>query len=292
MVRQVLDALRVQELALLNKQPIILDATLGAAGHAVEIIKEGGFVFGVEASGEMIEVARENLEKACLALNKPVQSCFRISHGNFKDIKKLLQKQKINIIDGALMDLGISSLHYEMNLGFSFSNDEDELDMRLDPTSQAVKASDLLNALPKAKLEELFSSVLSKNKSKKVAKKIVEARKTKKFTKVKDFVDIFPKKTNQKIHPATRAFLALRMGVNSEMENLSDGLEGIYEVLKKGSRLVVISFHSTEDRVVKRFMKKKVKNGSKIIIDAGKPTKHEVVYNPRSRSAILRVLEK
>jgi 16S rRNA (cytosine1402-N4)-methyltransferase len=160
--------------------------------------------------------------------------------------------------------------------GFSFRNPEADLDMRLDFKSQSLRASDLLNALRGDQLKELFGYKLSKQ--------IQEFRKTKRFEKVKDFLSLFPeKKFGDKTHPATKAMMTLRIAVNTELDNLRDALPQAMELLKVGGRLVVVSFNSSEDMIVKKIF------GSKSFI---KPSEEEILRNPKSRSAILRVYEK
>ncbi len=256
-----------------------IDATLGAGGYTKAILEAGGEVLGIDTDTSMLNIAKENLG----------EGNFKLVNGNFRDIKKIAEENGFNEVDGIVFDLGVSNVHFmDETRGFSFKNPEADLDMRLDFKSQALRASDLLNALRREQLQEILGRSL--------ANKIIEFREDKKFEKVKDFLELFPeKKFGDRVHPATKAFMALRVAVNSELDNLRETLPQAYELLKPaspnrgepGGRLAVVSFNSDEDRIVKEFAKSKG--------DVGKitrPSTDEVNRNPKSRSAILRVIIK
>lgn len=302
MVSEVIEYLRVKKLAHLKSQVLIIDATLGSAGHSIEIIKEGGKVLGIELDPNMLEVSRKRLNKACPILNKKVQDCFRIVNGNFKEIDKIAESEDFSKVDGIIFDLGVSNLHFEsFDRGFSFKNKDALLDMRIDKESQNVSASDLINALRNDQLTKLFSKVYSENISKKIAQKIIEVRDNNKIRTVGDFLDtlegirtlkrIAPA---SKLHPATKAMLALRMAVNSELESLDEAIPKAFSLLTKGGRLLVISFHSGEDQIVKKHFLSLAKKGSAKLVTKKpiKPKEEEISNNPKSRSARLRVIEK
>lgn len=305
LVDEVLRDLRVKDVALL-KRGIFIDATVGLGGHARPIIENRGFVLGIEADRKSLEVAESNLNKACSALNRKLQrlshlknkvSCFKLIQGNFKDIDALAQSQNITRVDGILFDLGVSSYQLTSDSrGFSYLHPDSDLDMRIDQENQNVKASDLLNLLDKSQLIELFAKVIAPYKARKLSCEIIKLRKKAKIEKVKDILPLFSKKNlkREKINPATLPFMALRMAVNSEIENLGVALPKSLELLGKEGRLVVISFHSTEDRVVKIFFKRaEVESKAKILTKKPiLPSEGEVKKNPRSRSAKMRVIEK
>lgn len=254
----------------IKNQGRYIDATLGAGGYTKEISKNGGIVLGMDADNSMLTIARENLKGAEATL----------VNGNFRDIKRIATENGFTEVDGIVFDLGVSNVHFsDMERGFSFKNPGADLDMRLNPSTQQVKASDLLNMLRIDQLSQMFG--------KKLAKGIEEFRETKKFQTVGDFLSLFPEKRVGKLHPATKAFLALRIAVNSELENLMAALPQAYELLKPGGILAVVSFHSQEDEIVKDFMRSKGKKTEPI-----RPTAEEVSRNPKSRSAILRFTER
>ena len=212
-------------------------------------------------------------------------------HGNFKDLDSILEKYGFREVYGILFDLGVSSHQLASeSRGFSFKNTKDELDMRMDKKTQKIRASDLLNSLDQKKLFQLFKIVLPEGKARNLARMVAEKRKVKKFKVVSDFLELFASKKGEKLHPVTLSMLALRIVVNSELENLKEALPKALKVLRKGGCLIVISFHSGEDRIVKEFFKE---SGGKII--TRKPilaSTEEMFRNPRSRSAKMRVLEK
>ncbi len=193
------------------------------------------------------------------------------------------------------MDLGVSSFHYDaFERGFSFQRGEAELDMRLDPKSQAVKASDLLNVLSISQLRQLFETVMSKSESINLAKKVDEARKSKRFETVGDVLRLFGERDKRKTHPATKMFLALRIAVNDELGAKQEGIVGVFGSLGKGGRLLVITFHSKEDALVKEIFRNLEEKaiGRIVTRHAIVPGQDEVTKNPRARSAQLRVIEK
>jgi len=289
-----------------------IDATLGGGGISLEIIRRGGNVLGIDNDESMLEVAKERLKEVPLRSSKKsyggsvtcptpdqesVWGSFKLIHGNFANIKEIAGNEGFLDVYGIIFDLGISNLHYEdIERGFSFKNPKAFLDMRLNPKTQNVRASDLLNSLRLDQLVELFSVVLGKKESKRLAAKIILAREIKKIETVGDFLNILGSKIsyNKKIHPASLPFLALRIAVGSELDNLKKALPSSFELLNKGGKLVVISFHSAEDRIVKRFFKDKVLDGSAKLFTK-KPIiakEEEILRNPKARSAKLRVMTK
>lgn len=287
MVHEVLEFLN---LAPLKGQARVIDATVGSGGHAIEMIKVGAEVLGIDADAEMLEMAKKRLEKARPAM-------YRLVHGNFRNIDRIARDNHFIEVDGILFDLGVTSQHFaSASRGFSFGQKSALLDMRLDPKRQAVTAANLLDLLPKNQLEELFKGVMTERKAAKIAKAVVLARDLKPIKKVGDFLEITNRlaKTKSRLHPATLPFLALRMAVNSELENLEEALPKAFRLLKTKGRLVMISFHSGEDAIVKKFFRKleKQKKASLLTKKPVLPSKEEVKRNIRARSAKLRALER
>lgn len=273
MVKEVLESLHLKTSSQRTKEHLrIVDATLGTGGHTEAISDAGGEVLGIEADPNMIKIAKKRLgNKAKLVL------------GNFINIKKLTIDNDFTKIDGILFDLGVSNLHLkEDTRGFSFNNPDQELDMRLNPEEQGVKASDLLNALDQTQLTQLFGKVVSHNEAKRIAGRIMTERPIHTVSELIEALKNIPHK--EKLNPATLPMLALRIAVNSELDNLREVLPTAFSLLKPKGRLLVITFHSGEEEIVKEFMKERVK--------IRLPSSEEIFKNIRSRSAKLYVYEK
>lgn len=267
-----------------------IDATLGNGGHTIEILKRGGKVLGIDMDLGMIEITEERIGKT------EYKKDFVAIQGNFKDIDLIAKENDWQPVSGILFDLGVTNLHLkDLERGFSFENEDALLDMRIDPIGNAIKGSDLLNLLREDQLINLFSEVLSPGASRWLAKKVVEFRKAKAISTVGDFLEICRdlKIEKTRINIATLPFLALRMAVNSELDNLKEVLLKAYSLLVSGGRLVIISFHSGEDVIVKDFYKKMEKSGAKIVtLKPVKPSSEEILTNRRARSAKIRIIEK
>lgn len=264
-----------------------IDCTLGGGGHALEIIKNDGKVLGIDQDPEAIlEVSK--------TYSKEIEEKNLIIHqGNFINLKKINHLS----VCGILFDLGVSSYQLETpKRGFAFSKNA-PLDMRMDPAT-GVTAEDLVNGLYEDELADLFWKLGEEKFAKKIAKKIVLERGKRRIETTTQLADLIvsvkPRKSHDKIHPATLVFQALRIAVNDELNNLKTALPDALDILEKGGRLVVISFHSLEDRIVKNFFKE-IENSGKVKVLTKKPvipSDDEIFKNPRSRSAKLRVLEK
>lgn len=282
----------------LKKQAFkVIDATLGTGGYTLRLCEIGVSVLGIDADERMLEVARKRLEEACPASDENVGSSFKLVQGNFKDIDLIAEENGFLPAEGVVFDLGVSSLQLtDEARGFSFSNKDAPLDMRINEVSQKATASDLLNALREDQLIKMFEKVLSFSKAKKLSREIVGKRKEEPIKSVGDFLAltnrIFEKRG--RLHPATKPFLALRMATNSELENLKEALPKALKTLKEGGKLVVVSFHSGEDEIVKDFFREVERNGNGKIITRSPitPSEVEVNKNPKSRSAKLRAIEK
>lgn len=263
-------------LAHLNKKKSVIDATLGTGGHSLKLLEAGVKVLGIEADPEILEIAKSRLVKFACPL----------VHGNFKDIDKVAYENGFNKVDGVLFDLGVSNLQLmDESRGFSFANPEVLLDMRIDKTAQEVTGADILNVLRKDQLENMFSKVLDGGSSRWLTNNVLEKRGVNPIKTVRDFLDICKGlRGKAKLNPATLPFLALRMAVNSELENLKEALPRAYELLNPEGKLLIITFHSGEEEIVKSF--------SKDFVGPIRPSDEEISRNPRSRSAKLFVLEK
>ncbi|HUS52322.1 MAG TPA: 16S rRNA (cytosine(1402)-N(4))-methyltransferase RsmH [Candidatus Bathyarchaeia archaeon] len=276
-----------------------LDATIGEGGHTEAILKAGGIVLGIDQDPEAIVRTKKRLKLACPDINRsvddsPSASGWKIAQGNFANLEKIAKEHGFEKIRGALFDLGIASFQLaEAGRGFSFQADG-PLDMRLDP-SLGVTAADLINSLSKGNLYELFKKMADEQLAWPIADALVSARCLKSIRKTGQLADLIVKvyrrkNKKTKIHPATKVFQALRIAVNSELENLSKGLPGAEKILKPDGRLVVISFHSGEDRIVKNFFKDRARKGRLRVLTRKpvRPSQDEVESNPLSRSARLR----
>jgi 16S rRNA (cytosine1402-N4)-methyltransferase len=282
LLKEALDFLKVE------KGKRFIDATVGEGGHAIEIIQRGGIVLGIDQDPEILEQAKRQLGRQAILVQ-----------GNFREIERIARENKFTEVDGILMDLGISSWHLkESGRGFSFQKDE-PLDMRADPNLN-VTAADLLNGLTSNELENLFQKFGEEERAKQLADAVVRARSLKPFRTTADLVGVAEKVRRTKyvrrdrIHPATKIFQALRIAVNDEIENLRSVLPRAFEVLGAGGRLVVVSFHSLEDREVKRFFRQMEEQNRGAVLTE-KPlasTAAETAQNPQSRSARLRAIER
>ncbi|MBI3396914.1 16S rRNA (cytosine(1402)-N(4))-methyltransferase RsmH [Candidatus Woesebacteria bacterium] len=289
MTAEVLEALHI------DNQAKYIDATLGSGGHSLEIIKKGGIVLGIDEDPEILKIALNRMEEACPVLNLRIEDRFKGVLGNFKDIDRIAQSNGFSRVSGILFDLGVNNLQLTSGQrGFSFSNSDAPLDMRINQSIQAVKAADLLNVLSEKHLIKLFAVTLSLNYARRLAKKVVERRQIKPFETVGDLILIADPVSNKRhLHPATLPLLALRIAVNSELDNLEEAIKKGFDLLKPGGKLVVISFHSKEDEIVKTFFKGKEKEGNEVLYkEPLTPSDNEIMDNPRSRSARLRVLIK
>jgi 16S rRNA (cytosine1402-N4)-methyltransferase len=280
-------------LAVAGKADWYLDCTLGDGGYSLEILKRGGKVIGIDVDPEALKRAKERLKEFEQA------GRFIALQGNFRDIKNLISSQADTAqlkIAGAIFDLGVSSLQLETpERGFSFAK-TGPLDMRMDPSLQ-VKALDLINVLGRKELYELFTNLGEEKYSWKLANAVVRARAIGQIKTTKDLADLVVKEVRggrEKVHPATRIFQALRIAVNDELGALEEGLEAVKELLEKNGRIIVISFHSLEDRIVKLTFKQWELAGLGQIITKKPivPGDQEIAENPRSRSAKMRIFKK
>jgi 16S rRNA (cytosine1402-N4)-methyltransferase len=268
---------------------IYVDGTLGLGGHARKILEEcgpQGKVIGFDKDIEALALARHNL--------KGYGDRIMYLHRNFAEIAEGLSELKIAKVDGLLLDLGLSSLQLEgSGRGFSFKGNE-PLDMRMDVSGPRT-AANLLNTEDEDELADIFYYYGEERHARKIAARVVEQRRTKQFETTDQLADLvaqaIPKRFQpKKIHVATKVFQALRIAVNNEMDNLARILDDAPGILKTGGRLCIISFHSLEDRMVKK--KFRDNQGLKILTKKPiTPTESERRQNPRARSAKLRAAE-
>ena len=273
---------------------VYLDGTLGAGGHSRKILESADCsVVGIDKDPTAIELCRD--------LEKRYGNKFLSINGSFGNLSQHLNSIGINKIDGILLDLGTSSMQLGTpERGFSFQFDA-PLDMRMTQTGE--RAYDIINSLSEDSLADIIFYFGEERRSRKIAKAIVNKRKIKKIKTTFDLNEIIlsvKKANNKKIHPATKTFQALRIYINNELKDLYEALISIEKVLSEKGRLVVISFHSLEDRIVKNFIRENSiplrkydpKNPDKIFVYENrkviKPSEYEVKKNRRSRSAKLR----
>ncbi len=260
-----------------------VDGTLGAGGHAMAIL---------EHHPEVVEYIGVDRDEEALARSVKLLEMYRkkltLVHGNFRDMGEFVEGG----IDGMLLDLGISSYQLdEAGRGFSF-NREGPLDMRTD-LSQQLTAKTVVNTFSEKELGAIFKEYGEERRWRSAAKAIVEARKKRKIATTRELCDVLAPVLgkSRKIHPATLIFQALRIYVNDELNSLQEGLQTAISLLKPKGRLVVISFHSLEDRIVKQTFRA----SKEIVILTKKPLiahREETRNNPRARSAKLRAIEK
>ncbi|MFH1618654.1 MAG: 16S rRNA (cytosine(1402)-N(4))-methyltransferase RsmH [bacterium] len=284
----------IAELLLTDLSGTYLDATVGMGGHSSELLMHlspDGRIIGLDWDPEMVAIARKNLT--------PFKEKAKVLEGNFADVTNILGREGISSLSGALFDLGVSSLHFDKpSRGFSFRHDG-PLDMRINPDN-SLTAETILNTWPFEQMDHLLRVCGEERFSWKIAKAIVEKRGKNPFKTTGDLRQVveglFSGRTrrNSRIHPATRTFMALRVTVNYEFDNLMRGIEKTSALLRKGGRMAVISFHSLEDRIVKETFRSMIAVGGWkwTIRKPVKPSQCEITLNSRARSAKLRVIEK
>lgn len=287
--------------ALNFKGGVFVDGTLGGGGHTKAIVSNNQFpisnfqIIGIDRDNEAINEAKRNLKH---------YSNITFIKDNFVKIDKILHDLKIDKVDAILLDLGVSSHQLdEMNRGFSFKDESRDvsLDMRMDK-SGGVMAKDILNSYSRERLGEVFREYGQIGFYKQLASEIVKQRRKNKFKSVGDLLDFLKRKKFDKrlkkgrVHFATDLFRALRIEVNDEIQVIVDVIPKAIKALKKDGRLLIISFHSSEDRIVKHTFKMFAqKDVGQVEVLTKKPTiatQKELSINPRSRSAKLRIVAK
>lgn len=305
-----LSVLPAEVLSLLDPAPggIYLDGTVGGGGHArliLEAAAPDGRLIGLDRDPSALRKAAEVLA--------PFGDRVVLRHCNFSEAAGVLAELGISGLDGMLLDLGVSSHQLdEASRGFSFRG-EAPLDMRMDPTSGPT-AADLVNTAAAEELARIFREYGEERWAGRIARRIVQVRQQHPLTTTRQLAELVRDavpggKAPARIHPATRVFQALRIKVNQELEHLSRGIAEAIDLLNPGGRLVVISFHSLEDRIVKRFFQEEAKGcicpprlptcvcnhrpRLELLTRKGvRASDAEVEANPRARSAVLRAVRR
>jgi len=271
---------------------IFVDGTVGGGGHALALARRigaGGRLIGLDRDPAMLALA----ESAIQASDLPVP--VTLIHAAFREMRRVLDKLRIDRVHGVLLDLGLSSDQLASeDRGFSFSTDG-PLDMRFDPDESGPTAAELVNQLRENELAQLFFDYGEERFSRRIARRIVENRRSQSIRTTGQLAGLVRRSVpgrarHGSIDPATRVFQALRIAVNDELGQLDAALQAITQMLVPGGRAAVISFHSLEDRRVKQAFK----TNPKLIVLTKKPvtaTARELSVNPRARSAKLRVVE-
>jgi len=273
----------------LHEGLVVVDGTVGGGGHAKAIVSAvgpSGMLVGLDRDSEILVSARAALEQV-----EAASAGARVSlhHLSFSCMREALQENGQTCCDRVLLDLGVSSMQLDRpERGFSFMADG-PLDMRMDNTA-ARSAADWLAVVPEKELADVLFGYGGERKSRRIARAIVEQRRRAPVTRTSQLADLVVRAMPRgmrsgRIHPATRTFQAIRMAVNDELGELERGLEAALDCLRPGGRLAVISFHSAEDRIVKRFLRAHcdVVTKKPVAASAG-----ETARNPRARSAKLR----
>lgn len=270
---------------------ILLDGTFNDGGHSIEVCRQLGDsvrIIGIDLDSDALARARTRFEK---------ESCeISLHQENFRNLDAVLDREEIRSVDGILLDLGFSSVQIEESgRGFSFLRDEPLL-MTLSKSGN-LTAKEIVNNWDKEHLETIIRHYGEEKRAKRVAEAIVEARSTKEIVSSMELADIVSDALGGKkgrLHPATKTFQAIRITVNDEIEALREALEKGIQRLSPGGRFAIISFHSIEDRIVKRFFKERAQTGEGEVLTK-KPitaSEEELKNNNRARSAKLRIFKK
>jgi len=301
LMNEVLELLNVRE------GGVYIDGTMGSGGHSeaiLERIGEQGLLLGIDRDGDALERCGRRLAKYGDRL--------KMVRGNYADIAEIAEEAGISgRVDGILLDLGVSSNQIDTaERGFSFMKDG-PLDMRMD-RSESRTAADVVNGFTERELVQILRIYGEEHSARKVAAAIVRRRTEKNFETTGDLAEVISEAKGGRrgrVHPATKSFQAIRMEVNRELEGVEQGLRGGIDVLGSGGRMAVITFHSLEDRIVKRFFtahegrweslaaggerwEGDLPTVKRITRKAVKPTDDECSFNPRARSSKLRVAER
>ena len=294
---EVIEGLQVQ------RGGYFVDCTVGLGGHAAAILEKispSGRLLGIDADPEAIKISQDKLGDYGEAVT--------LVNDNFVNLEAICRRYHFHPVDGILFDLGVSSLQLDTaERGFSFHLDA-PLNMRFDP-GQGLTASDIVNSFSEQELAKLIAKYGEERHSRRIARYIVQNRPIATTVELARLVEQASGGKRTKIHPATRTFMALRIAVNSELQNLEPALTQTLNLLRPGGRLAVISYHSLEDRIAKQFMRCAASSclcpPGTVICRCGhvptlrlisrkviKPTSLEMESNPRSRSAKLRIAER
>ncbi|MCK4353854.1 MAG: 16S rRNA (cytosine(1402)-N(4))-methyltransferase RsmH [Dehalococcoidia bacterium] len=280
-----------------------IDCTVGSGGHAAAILERilpSGKLLGIDADSEAIRIAEARFSDYSEVVS--------LVNDNFVNLKAICSKYKFYPVDGILLDLGVSSQQLDTaQRGFSFQR-EAPLDMRFD-SRQGLTAADIINTFPEQELAHIIKEYGEERHSRRIAQHVVQSRPITSTVQLAQVVEQVLGRKRARIHPATRTFMAFRIAVNRELDNLKVALEQTINLLRFRGRLVVISYHSLEDRIVKEFMRREASSclcpPGTIVCRCGhvpslklisrkaiRPTSLEIESNPRSRSAKMRIAER
>lgn len=279
----------------IKNNDIFVDMTLGGAGHseAVAADAENLTIVGIDADDQALDRAKERLQK---------YNCKLILVTEYFDhLKEILEKNNLNYVDKVLFDLGYSSFEIDNPArGFSFLHDGPlKMTYTNNPDSKQLTAYDVVNDFQEVNLADIIYGFGEETFSRRIARGIVEAREKKPIETTAELAKIITESVpffyrKGKTHPATKTFQAIRIAVNNELDKLKIALNDAFEKLSPHGRIAVISFHSLEDRIVKNFFRDKIKEGIANFVNKKPiaPSREEIINNPRSRSAKLRIIEK
>ena len=290
--------LKKEALQYLSPQPNenFIDCTIGNGGHSLEILQKNapnGKVLGIDWDPEIIKSLKERIQKENYA-NRLILVC-----DNFANLKKIVEKEKFQPVNGILFDLGLSSWDLEKSdRGFSFQRNE-PLIMRYNPNVKGYpSAQEIVNQWPEQEIEKILKEYGEERFAKRIAKAIVKERMKNPIETTIKLVEIIKRVVpkwyqHKRIHFATKTFQALRIAVNNELNNLEMGLNQAAEIIENDGRIVVISFHSLEDKIVKNSFKTLELAGKAKILTKKpiRPSIEEIKINHRSRSAKLRAIK-
>lgn len=268
----------------LHAGSVYLDGTLGSGGHAEYALSKGAHIIGLDQDAEAIERSKKRLTGGTF-----IQE-------NYRNLDIALDSVNIEKIDAFMLDLGLSSDQFETSgRGFTFQKDEPLLmTFKKNPTEEDLTAKEIVNTWDEENIADIIYGYGDERYARRIAKAIVESRPIETTFELVEAVKLGTPSAYHRgrIHPATKTFQALRITVNDEINTLKEGLKKGFERLHVGGRMAVISFHSIEDRVTKRFFKEKQGEAQILTKKPIVPSDEEKVRNPRSRSAKLRIIEK
>jgi 16S rRNA (cytosine1402-N4)-methyltransferase len=277
-----------------SKGQVMIDATVGGGGHGIPIARRlspSGVFVGIDWDKDRIEELQQAIAGEKLDLDRLILIC-----SNYADLPAVLEKEGLGKADGLLMDLGFSSDQLGVGRGFNFQGPEEPLLMTYNESDQPAYA--ILSTLGEKQIAEIIKDLSDERYAHRIAKAIVRARKEKPVVTNRDLAKIVEGAVPQnyekgRISPATRTFMALRIFVNRELENLGRTLGELQEIVKPGGRVAIVAYHSKEDAMVKHFFRDLVTCGKAVLINKKvvQPTEAEISKNPRSRSAKLRAIE-
>jgi 16S rRNA (cytosine1402-N4)-methyltransferase len=278
----------------LKKGDIVVDATINGGGHSEKIAQIFGdsvHIIGIDLDADALSRSKKKLDE--------LNAKYTLVCDSFKNIENIVKDLNIKKVNAVLFDFGLSSDQFDSsNRGFTFSKDEPlVMTFKRDIDQNDITARNIVNDWAEDSLETIIKGFGEERYAKRIAKAIVDRRDVQPIENTFDLVSIIERAVpifyrKGRLHPATRTFQALRIAVNGELENISEGLKGARKILDQNGRICAISFHSLEDRIVKRYFRELKEQGDVIINKKPIiPTEEEIKNNPRSRSSKLRILE-